>query len=167
MSEDTVSLYDEKLTPFLHTLSRPFSYYSIGTYVPPALEMVTDETVHDTESEVIKRVAQEKSVLIIGRGGFHILRQHPNHLSIYLHADITFRQQRVQKLYNVSGQQALKFIESVDKERARYLHALTGRDWTNALQYQLCLDTSVLGLDKAEEIIVDTVRARFGNVIPA
>ena len=86
-------------------------------------------------------------------------------MSIFLYADIVFRQQRVQKLYNVSERQALKFIESVDKERTRYLYALTGQDWTNALQYQLCLDTGLLGLDKAEEIIIDTVRARFGNII--
>jgi len=167
VSEDTVASCDEKLTPLPQKLSKSLSTYSIGTYVPPALDMVTDETVHNTESEVIKSIAQERSVVVIGRGGFHVLKSHPRHLSIFLHADIDFRQQRVQKLYDVSERQALKLIESIDKERARYLHAMTGYDWTNALQYQLCLDTSVIGLDKAEEIIMDTVRTRLGNVIPA
>ena len=54
--------------------------------------LLTDETIHDTESEVIMHVAQETDVIIIGRGGFYVLRQHPRHLSIFLYADITFRQ---------------------------------------------------------------------------
>jgi len=165
VSEDTVALWDEKLTPFWQTLARSFSSYSIVTYVPPSLDLVTDETVHNTESEVIKHVAQETAVIIIGRGGFYVLRQHPHHLSIFLHADIAFRQQRVQKLYNLSEQQSLKLIESTDKGRARYLLVLTGHDWNDARQYQLCLDTNVLGFDKAEEIIMDTVIAKFGNLI--
>jgi cytidylate kinase len=162
VSEDTVASCDEKLTP---PWQRLFSSYSIGIYSPPVLDMVTDETIHETESEVIKRAAQETNVIVIGRGGFYVLRQHPHHLSIFLYADIAFRQQRVQKLYNLSEQQSLKLIESTDKGRARYLLVLTGHDWNDARQYQLCLDTNVLGFDKAEEIIMDTVRARFGNLI--
>ena len=163
VSEDTVTACDEKLTPSWKKL---FSSYPIsGTYVPPELVMLNDETIHETESEVIKRAAQETGVIIIGRGGSHVLRQHPRHLSIFLCADIAFRQQRVQKLYNLSEQQALKYIESTDQSRARYLLRLTGQDWNDARQYQLCLDTSVSGFDTAEEIIMDIVRARFGNVI--
>lgn len=163
VSEDTVTACDEKLTPSWQKL---FSSYPIsGTYVPPELVMLNDETIHETESEVIKCAAQETDVIIIGRGGSYVLRQHPRHLSIFLYADITFRQQRVQKLYNLSEQQALKYIESTDQRRARYLLRLTGHDWNDARQYQLSLDTSVFGFDKAEEIIIDTVRARFGNLI--
>ena len=69
VSEDTVASCDEKLTSSWQSLSRLFSSYSIGTYIPPALDMVTDETIHETESEVIERVAQETAVIVIGRGG--------------------------------------------------------------------------------------------------
>jgi cytidylate kinase len=87
-------------------------------------------------------------------------------LSIFLHADIDFRQRRVQELYHVSPQEALKLISSIDHDRGSYLRALTGQDWLDARQYHLSLDTGVLGLDKAEDIILDTFRARFNDVIP-
>jgi len=169
--EDTVALSDEKLTPFRQTLSRSYftysSAYSYASYVPPSLDMVTDETIYSAESDVILKAAQEQSVVIIGRGGFHVLQQHPRHLSIFLHADVAFRQQRIQKLYCVSARQAGKLIESVDKERARYLHIFTGLDWADSRQYHLCLDTGILGLDKAEEIIIEAVKAMFGDVLTA
>ena len=165
--ENTVALSDEKLSSFGRTLTKSFSAYSTsysyGSYVSPELNMITDDTIHSAESEVILKAAQEQSVVIIGRGGFHILQQHPRHLSVFLHGDITFRQRRIEKLYNVSLQQATKLIDSVDKERARYFRTITGLDWTDARQYHLCLDTSILGLEKTEEIIIDTLKAMFGD----
>lgn len=165
VSEGTIASCDEKMTPFWQTIAKVLSKNSLETFLPPSLDMVTDETIHNAESEVIQCIAQEISVLVIGRGGSFILRKHPRHLTIFLHANISFRQKRVQELYEVSEQKAQKLIESIDRERARYFHALTGRDWNDACQYQLCLDTSVFGLDKAQEIIIDTVQARFGHLI--
>jgi CMP/dCMP kinase len=126
VSEDTIDLCDEKPSSLWQKLLKPLAYYSIGTYLPPSLDLLIDETVHSTQSEVIQRVAQDTAVIIIGRGGCYVLRQHQHHLSIFLHADITFRQQRIQKLYNVSEQQALKLIESTVKGRSRYLQAVNG-----------------------------------------
>ncbi|MCX6013633.1 MAG: cytidylate kinase-like family protein [Chloroflexi bacterium] len=165
VSEDTIVLCDEKSTPFWRSWAKVLSNNPMGTFVPPSLNIVTDEIIHDVEFEVIRCIARETSVIVIGRGGFYVLRQHARHFSIFLHASMGFRQKRVCDLYNVSEQQARKVIESIDKERGRYLHALTGHDWNDAFQYQLCLDTSVLGLDKAQEIIMDTIRARFGSLI--
>jgi cytidylate kinase len=54
-------------------------------------------------------------------------------------------------------------MNSVDRERARYLKMLTGQDWLDARQYHLSLDTGVLGMEKSEEIILETFRVRFGS----
>jgi len=163
VSEDTIASNDEKLDSFWQRLIKPFGYYPAG-YQPPSINLLTDKIVHSTQSEVISQVAQHTSVVVIGRGGFYLLKQHPRHLSIFLHANISFRQQRVQKLYNLSGQQALQLMESVDRVRAQYLRALTGQHWTNALEYNLSLDTSVFGLDKSEDIIIEAVKVRLGNI---
>ena len=68
------------------------------------------------------------------------------------------------ELYHVSAEQALKLISSVDQERARYLRALTGQDGLDARQYHLCLDTSALGLEKSEVIILEALHARFADI---
>ena len=96
-----------------------------------------------------------------------MLHQHPRCLSILLHADITFRQRRVQELYNVSAKEALKLIKSIDKEREHYLRSLTGQNCMDARHYHLSIDTSAVGLEAAEEIILATLRARFSDIEPA
>jgi cytidylate kinase len=58
----------------------------------------------------------------------------------------------------------MKLLCSIDSDRAKFLRALTGLDWLDATQYHLSIDTSVFGLDKAEDIILDTLHARFADV---
>lgn len=156
---------DEKVTPRWQSILKSTAY-ATSWYVPPPLDMPTDETLYNTESDIITRIAQQRTAIIVGRGGYYVLHQHPRCLSIFLHANVDFRQLRVQELYHVSAQQALKLINSGDRQRARYLRKLTAQDWTDARQYHLSLDTSVAGLDKAEYIILAAIHARFGNSEP-
>jgi cytidylate kinase len=155
---------DEKLTPFWRSLLESYAYITPTPYVPPPLHMPTDRALYSTESNIITRIAQQRSAVIVGRGGYYVLRQHPRCLSILLHADITFRQKRVQELYHVSAEEALKLIESVDKEREHYLRALTGQNCMDARHYHLSLNTSLVGLEATEEIILAAFRARFGDI---
>jgi len=161
---ESLEARDEKLTPFWRSLLESYAYITPTTYVPPPLHMPTDQELYRTESNIITRIAQQHSAVIVGRGGYYVLRQHPRHLSILLHADITFRQRRVQELYHVSTEEALKLIASIDKERDHYLRALTGQNCMDARHYHLSLDTSVVGLEAAEEIILATLRTRFGDI---
>jgi cytidylate kinase len=158
---------DEKLTPFWQSLLESYVDITPTPYVPPPLHLPPDRKLYRTESDIITRIAQRRSAVIVGRGAYYVLRQHPRRLSILLHADIAFRQKRVQELSHVSAEEALKLIESVDKERERYLHALTGQTCMDARHYHLSLDTSLVGLEAAEEIILAVFRARFGDIGPA
>jgi cytidylate kinase len=164
MPVESLEARDEKLTPLWRSLLESYAYITPTPYVPPPLHMPTDRELYRTESNIITRVAQQRSAVIVGRGGYYVLRQHPRCLSILLHADINFRQKRVQELYHVSAEEALKLIESIDKERERYLRALTGQNCMDARHYHLSLDTSLVGLEAAEEIILTTLRARFGDI---
>jgi cytidylate kinase len=167
MPIESLESRDEKLTPFWQSLLESYAYITPTPYVPPPLHMPTDRELYSTESNIIKRIAQQRSAVIVGRGGYYVLRQHPRHLSILLHAGVTFRQRRVQELYNLSAKEALDLIASIDKEREHYLRALTGQNCMDARHYHLSLDTSLVGLEAAEEIILVAFRAGFGNIEPA
>ena len=164
---ESLETRDEKLTPFWRSLLESYAYITPTPYVPPPLHMPTDRELYSTESNIITRIAQQHSAVIVGRGGYYVLRQHPRHLSILLHADIAFRQKRVQELYSMSAEESQKLIKSIDKEREHYLRVLTGQNCMGARQYHLSIDTSVVGLEAAEEIILATCRARFGDIEPA
>jgi|WetSurMetagenome_2_1015567.scaffolds.fasta_scaffold256246_1 CMP/dCMP kinase len=165
ISETELDSLDEKVIPRWQSwLQIMAQSYSLG-FAPPMIDVPTDQKLFNAESDVIKRTSQEHSAVIVGRAGSYILREHPRHLSIFLYADVAFRQQRLQELNNVSAQEALKLINRIDRARTQYLRVFTGQDWMNACQYHLCLDTSVVGLERAEDIILATVQARLGIMV--
>lgn len=159
--EDVVASRDEKVTPVWRALLQSPVYMGPDGYIPPRPATISDEELYQTESEVIMDVAEQTSAVIVGRGGHYVLRNHPRHLSVFLHADIASRQERLQGVYHLSPPEALKMVQSMDKSRASYLRALTKRDWLDATQYHISLDTGALGLGLVEDIIVTAVKARF------
>lgn len=125
----------------------PISYPILEPVVPNVPVTLSNKELFAAESEIILRVAQEKPAVIIGRCGSYILRNHPKHVSVFLHADIEFRKQNVQEYYGVSAKDAAKLIVSADKSRTRYIHEFTGCDMNDVRKYHLSIDTGVLGLD--------------------
>ncbi len=165
--EQDMVLRDEKVTSRWQLLLQTMGHTSDVVYAPPPIDTFTDKVLYSTESEIITRIARERSAVIVGRGGYYVLRNHPGCLCVFLHANLEFRQQRVGELYHVPPKEALKLINSIDKQRAEYLRTLTGHDWLDARQYHLCLDTSAVGLEKAEDLIVAAFQARFNEITTA
>jgi len=153
--EDLLAEREETVTPFWQTL---MASSACGVpemmYAPPAFYPPTDHEVYLAQSKVIVEVARQQSAGIVGRGGVHVLKDHPRHLSVFLHADPAWRLPRVQQAYGVTEQEARDAIEDCDKARARYHRMVASRDWYDTRQYHLCLDTGVLGIEAATEAIL-------------
>lgn len=145
---------DEKLLSFWKSFLH-INGFATEYHLPPQMNFPFDREIFDTEAEVIKHIAKERSAIIIGRGGFHILREYSNHVSVFLHADISFRSKRVQEWYNVSEKTALEMIARSDKERAEYIDTFTGKKWADARHFNLTLDTGKLGVDKSAALILN------------
>jgi cytidylate kinase len=153
LERDLVSR-DEKLSTFWQTYVQSYSLGAPDSYIPPQIILPSDRELFKVEAEIIDHIANESSAVIIGRCGSYILREHPNHTSIFLHGELTFRRKRVHELYNISEEAAEKMIAQSDKERALYYHKFTGKDWTDIRQYDLSINTSKIGLDESIEIIM-------------
>ena len=160
--ENNLSYRDEKVTPLWRSMLGATVYGNPYVYTPPPINLPSDKELFQAEADIILDIARQASAVIIGRGGYHVLRNHSRHLSVFLHAAVAFREQRVQKLYHLSLPEARKMVQSTDSSRASYLHAKTGGDWVDARQYHISLDTSILGLELAEELITEAAKARFG-----
>ena len=158
--EEEVEVRDEKKTSFWESLFASFASFpsSVAYALPESIP--SDQDIYDTESEVIEEIAKEHSAVIIGRGGSYLLRDYPQHLSIFLHARPSFRQQRIEKLYNLSAEDAKRRIEQSDRERSDYHTALTGQDWLDARHYHLSIDTEVVGLEQAKELILSCIHSK-------
>jgi len=157
--EENLESREERLLSFWHSLLKTLPQKDVLTVpaVASALEY-TDQELFDTEVEIIKKIVHEKSAVILGRCGHYILRDEPNHISVFLHADQEFRINRIQKLYNLQNNEATKMVEKSDKERAAYCKTFTHKEWMNATNYDLSIDTSKVTLEQAVELILKYIR---------
>ncbi len=127
-------------------------------YVPPSYIMLTEDTLHDKFRVMMQRVAKEHSCVIVGRCAGFILSQHPKTINIFLYADKEWRINRIQELHGLTEKQAKKAVDKNDSERANYHYLHTGEKWKDATQYDLCIETSKIGLDKAEQIVINYIK---------
>ena len=149
---------DERLLSFWNSFFH-INGFAEDYHLPPQMNFPFDREIFDAEAEVIEHIARERPAVIMGRCGFHILREYSNRVSLFLHADISFRSKRVQELYNLSEKAAHEMIAKNDRERANYIETFTGRKWTDARHFNLTLDTGKIGLDKSTELILSYLKS--------
>ncbi|HEX3028394.1 MAG TPA: cytidylate kinase-like family protein, partial [Clostridia bacterium] len=158
--EEDLQNRDEKNVSFFQSFL--YGYWAPDSYIPPQIYIPTDRELYNTEAQIIQHIANERSAVIIGRCGSHILRDKKDHLSVFLHAGIGFRIQRVKELYNASDEAALKMINQNDNQRGYYHRKVTGIDWTNLKQYDLTINTEKVGIQNSIEFILKYISC-FGN----
>ena len=161
---EDVEAAEEKAPSFLRRLLESYAIVpDPGHYLRPP----NYADVRDTEASVIREIAGQVSSVIVGRAGFHVLAAHTRHMSVFIHADVPYRVKRVAERSKISEAQAIHLVQESDKARGRFLEEITGRPWTDALQYAVSVCTSVLGEDLAVQAICDLVKARFGSDLRA
>ena len=163
MLEETLESKDEKITSFWEKIVESFALQAPDNYMPPQAHVLTDRELFDAESKVITEAAQKNNVVIIGRCGTIALKEHPRHLSVFLHAPTIFRMHRVKKLYKVSNAEALRRIQKSDTERSQYFKTFSGSSWFDVRNYTLSINTGTMGLENAEKLILDYIHAKLND----
>lgn len=130
-------------------------YYS-GYYL-------SNETLFQIQSDVIRRIAEEKSAIFLGRCADYVLKDHPSILSIFVSADLPDRIQRVAKYMDYSEHKAKEWIAKMDKKRKSYYDYFSNKSWGDASSYHLCLNTSVLGIESSAKLIFSFAQELFAN----
>ncbi|MEE9936283.1 MAG: cytidylate kinase-like family protein [Deltaproteobacteria bacterium] len=156
LEEDLKSREEKKLS-FWQSFIRSYAV-TPDAYVPPRILPPSDRELFQAESDIILRIAGEREAVIIGRCSDYILRDHPNHVSVFLHADAAFRRARLEKLYGVSAEAAEKMIVQSDRERTLYHRAATGREWTDVRRYDISLSTGKTGVDRTVDLLLNYIR---------
>lgn len=123
-----------------------------GEIIPPDRDdFISNENLFNYQAKIIKELAEKESCIIIGRCADYILKDFENVISVYIHAPLEACVQGVEKIAPVKNPK--QYILTTDKRRAAYYHYFTGQDWKDANNYDLCLDSSVLGYEKCIEVI--------------
>ena len=108
----------------------------------------------------IRNLADQKSCIIIGRCAGHIFRKDPQAVRVFVHADPQIRRKRIMEREGISEEKAKQFLEDTDSRRASFHQYYTQREWGRAQDYELCLDSGVLGIEGTVEILLKYLRFR-------
>jgi len=121
----------------------------------------SQESLFQFQSNAILKAAEESSCVFVGRCADYVLRERCDVVSLFVTAPIEFRIRQVMEKRQVDAVQARRFIEQCEGSRAAYYNYYTGKKWGAAESYDLCIDTSLLGLHETEKFIADYIRKRF------
>ena len=124
------------------------SIYKGGLHQPGSKDFISDENLFNYQAKIIRELAEKESCVIIGRCANYILKDYPNVLRVFIHADWDFRMEKAAEKLSMSPKELEKFLHKDDKRKDDYYRRFTGQEWKDATQYDLCLDSSKLGYEK-------------------
>ena len=139
-----------------------FPFISEGAI--PSNNCLSNDALFKVQSDVIRRLAAEKSCVFVGRCADYILREHPRCVNVFISASKEVRLARICQLYRVDVEKAEEMMEKADKRRSEYYDYYSYKTWGAAATYHLCIDSSVLGVDETVRFIEEFVVKKLGLI---
>lgn len=116
-------------------------------------DYLTNDRLFSFQSDTIRRLAEQESCIIIGRCADYILRGRKDVLSVYIHAPMELRIQRICRVRNLEEDAARSLIKKTDRSRANYYNFYADHDWGAADSYDLSINSGKLGVERAVELL--------------
>ena len=121
----------------------------------------SQENLFKFQSDAIRKAAQEGSCVFVGRCADYVLRDFENVVNIFISASMHDRVQQILNKQNVTPPEAKRMILQAEGKRASYYNYYTGKKWGHAESYDLCVNTSILGMMETEKMIAEFIRKKF------
>lgn len=122
-------------------------------------DMLSGDSLFAMQSETIRRIASEGPCVIVGRIADYVLRNQQPLVSVFITADMDDRVKRIMEYENIDAQQAANLIKKVDKMRSSYYNFYSEKTWGSADSYQLCINTSKVGIEAAAQLVMNYIDA--------
>ena len=152
LCEKVLESYDEKPTNSL-LYSIVMDIYPSVMYTGPTI----DQQIYQANYDTIRRLADGEPCVIVGRCADYILRDHPELVSVFVHANSDFRAARIAEEYKLPDAKVRDLIVKTDKKRASYYNFQSEKQWGAASSYNLCIESSEVGIDGAVDLIMDYI----------
>ena len=144
-------------------------WYSFATNYVFDKKRVTPVSASDDlflkQAKVIEELASLEDCVIIGRCSDYILKGKENVIRLFVYAsDKSFKIERKKEFENLSEKEAMKKIEKIDKERSEYYEYYTSQKWGDKSNYELCIDTSIVGVEKTIDLLEQYIKNRINKM---
>ena len=138
-----------------------FSYAFAPQGVPGVMNgLSAADFLWNIQCNVILQLAEQGPCVIVGRNADYILKDRPDCLHAFIHASIESRAERIVRLYGESEKSPHARLNEKDKRRKVNYQHYTGRSWGQAQNYDICLDSSVLGIETCTDILVKLMQGK-------
>ena len=145
--------FDEKPTnSFLYSLVMG-SYTAAGSLTQTSDLNMSDKLFVE-EAKIIREAAEKGPCVVVGRCGSYVLRERQDVVRVFCTADMEFRKNHAVKDLGLPERRIEDVVLKRDKKRASYYNYYTGKRWSDASSYDLCVSTSTVGIDGAVETIL-------------
>ena len=118
---------------------------------------MSDSGLFNMQCETIRSIAEQGSAIIVGRCADYVLREYDNVVSVFLTSPLEARAKRVMERDGLSQDEAMAKIQKKDASREAYYNYFTFGNWGVASTYNLCIDSSILGIDGTTDLIIDFI----------
>ena len=118
---------------------------------------LSQESLFQFQSDAIRKAAEAHSCVFVGRCADYVLRDFRNTVSVFITADLDERVARICKRHGCGADEAKKIIESKEASRASYYNYYTGKVWGHSTSYDLCINSSILGMDGTVEFVKEFI----------
>ena len=121
----------------------------------------SQDSLFQFQSDAIRKAAEESSCVFVGRCADYVLRDVKEAVSIFITANLEERIKQVSKRHLCDEETAEKLINSIENERSSYYNYYTGKKWGHSTSYDICVNSSILGIEGTEQLLVDYIKMRM------
>ena len=157
LCEELFHSFDERPKSFLYSIAMdPYSFTMHHVTPKGSIEQQVYLATYDT----IKKLADKGPCVLIGRCADYALKDRDDVINIFVSAPIESRIKRVAARNNISEAEAKERIKKTDKSRASYYNYYSSKDWGEAKSYDLCIDSSLLGIEGTVALLEELVKLK-------
>ena len=154
LCEEIFHSQDEKPTSsFLYSLVMD-TYSATGYTAAPFLDMPLNHKIFLAQFDTIKKMAGEGPCVIVGRCADYALSEFKNSIHLFIYGDEKAKTRRIMEKYELTENKARDMIIKKDKQRQSYYNYYSSKKWGDSRSYDLCLDSSQLGIEGCVEMIL-------------
>lgn len=157
LCEELFHSFDERPKSFLYSIALdPYSFSMSHINSKGSIEQQVYLATYDT----IKKLADEGPCVLIGRCADYALKDRTDVVNLFITAPLPSRIERVAKRNGISPDEAKDRIRKTDKSRAAYYNFYSAKEWGDAKSYDLCIDSSLLGIEGTVDLLTEMLRIK-------
>lgn len=150
LCEDLFHSFDERPKSFLYSVAMDPYSFSMNHVMPKGS---IEQQVYLATYDTIKKLADKGPCVLIGRCADYALKDRDDVINLFITAPLENRIERVARRNGITRDEAKERIRRTDKSRASYYNYYSSKDWGDAKSYDLCIDSSLLGIEGTVELL--------------